>query len=41
MRKEAVAWHEYVNGQQRGVEWQFRLEDARAELNSLTRSTPN
>ena len=35
LRKETVAWHEYTNDQQRGVDWQFRIDDARVKLKSL------
>ncbi|AWM36949.1 IS630 family transposase [Gemmata obscuriglobus] len=35
LRAETVAWHEYVNDKPRGVEWQFRTDDARTKLNSL------
>ena len=33
--KETAAWHEYVNNKQRGVDWQFRIDDARTKLKSL------
>ena len=35
LREQTAAWHEYVNDKQRGVEWQFRIDDARAKLKSL------
>jgi hypothetical protein len=34
-REETTAWHERVNDRQRGVEWQFKLEDARVKLKSI------
>lgn len=35
LRQATVAWHEYVNDKQRGVDWQFRIDDARTKLKSL------
>ena len=35
LRTETAAWHEYINDKQRGVDWQFRIEDARTKLKSL------
>lgn len=35
LRQETTAWHEYTNDKQRGVDWQFRLDDARVKLKSL------
>jgi len=35
LREETAAWHQYVNGKQRGVDWQFRIDDARRKLKSL------
>ena len=35
MRQETAAWHQVVNATQRGVDWQFRLDDARLKLKSL------
>lgn len=35
LRSETVAWHEYINDKQRGVDWQFCIEDARIKLKSL------
>jgi hypothetical protein len=35
LREQTVAWHEYVNDKQRGVDWQFRIDDARTKLKSL------
>jgi DDE superfamily endonuclease len=34
-RKETTAWHEHSNARQRGVDWQFRIEDARVKLKSV------
>lgn len=35
LRAETAAWEAYTNAQQRGVEWQFNIADARAKLCSL------
>ncbi len=35
LREQTAAWHEYVNKKQRGVDWQFRIDDARTKLKSL------
>ena len=35
LRKETTAWEAFTNDQQRGVEWQFKIADARAKLCSL------
>ncbi len=35
MRTETAAWQQRTNGKQRGVEWQFRIDDARTKLKSL------
>jgi hypothetical protein len=35
LRKETAAWHQYTNDKQRGVDWQFRIGDARTKLKSL------
>lgn len=35
LQTETAAWHEYVNDKQRGVDWQFRIDDARTKLKSL------
>jgi len=35
MRAETSAWSVSVNGKQRGVDWQFRVENARIKLKSL------
>jgi len=35
LRQETSAWHTISNRQQRGVDWQFRIDDARVKLKSL------
>ena len=35
LREETTAWHEYTNEQQRGVDWQFKVDDARVKLRSV------
>jgi hypothetical protein len=35
LRAETTAWQEYTNDKQRGVDWQFRIDDARIKLKSL------
>lgn len=35
LRQETLAWAKYSNDKQRGVDWQFKVEDARAKLKSL------
>lgn len=35
LREETAAWETFTNDQQRGVEWQFKIADARAKLCSL------
>jgi DDE superfamily endonuclease len=35
LRAEAAAWQQYTNDKQRGVDWQFRIDDARTKLTSL------
>jgi len=35
LREETAAWHQYINDKQRGVDWQFRIDDARTKLKSL------
>jgi hypothetical protein len=35
LRAETTAWQEYTNDKQRGVDWQFRIDDARTKLKSL------
>jgi hypothetical protein len=35
LRKETAAWAASCNSRQRGVDWQFTIEDARQKLKSL------
>jgi hypothetical protein len=35
LRKETSAWHQHTNHKQRGVDWQFKIDDARAKLKSV------
>lgn len=35
LQTETAAWHECINAKQRGVDWQFRTDDARAKLKTL------
>jgi hypothetical protein len=35
LQQETAAWHQYMNDRQRGVDWQFRIDDARTKLKSL------
>ncbi len=35
LRDETAAWHQATNNKQRGVDWQFRIDDARRKLTSL------
>jgi hypothetical protein len=35
LRKETTAWHSAINRRQRGVDWQFHIDDARIKLNGL------
>jgi hypothetical protein len=35
LREEAAAWHRRTNDKQRGVDWQFKVADARTKLKSL------
>jgi len=35
MQRETAAWQQRTNDKQRGVEWQFRIDDARTKLKSL------
>jgi hypothetical protein len=35
LRQETTAWHQRTNARQRGVDWQFRIEDARVKLKSV------
>ncbi|MFO0899237.1 MAG: hypothetical protein U0836_17575 [Pirellulales bacterium] len=35
LRRETAAWSQDVNGTQRGVDWQMKIDDARAKLISI------
>ena len=35
LRRETAAWQRHTNDRQRGVDWQFRVGDARTKLKSL------
>ncbi len=35
LRSETTAWHQLSNAKQRGVDWQFKLGDARVKLKSV------
>jgi DDE superfamily endonuclease len=35
LSKETTAWHRHSNARQRGVDWQFKIEDARIKLKSV------
>ena len=35
LRAETTAWHEHSNTRQRGVDWQFKVDDARMKLKSI------
>jgi transposase len=35
LREETTAWERYSNDRQRGVDWQFKIADARTKLRSL------
>jgi len=35
LRKETAAWHQRSNARQRGVDWQFKVNDARVKLKSV------
>jgi len=35
MNQETAAWHRHSNDKQRGVDWQFRVDDARIKLKSV------
>jgi hypothetical protein len=34
-REETTAWHNHRNARQRGVDWQFKVDDARVKLKSV------
>jgi hypothetical protein len=35
LRAETSAWHEHSNARQRGVDWQFKVDEARLKLKSI------
>jgi DDE superfamily endonuclease len=35
LREETTAWHQHSNARQRGVDWQFKVDDARVKLKSI------
>jgi hypothetical protein len=35
LRLQTTAWHQHTNAQQRGVDWQFKVADARIKLKSV------
>src|SRR5947199_690187 len=35
LRSETTAWHQHSNARQRGVDWQFKVGDARVKLKSV------
>ena len=35
LRSETTAWHQRSNAKQRGVDWQFKVDDARIKLKSV------
>jgi hypothetical protein len=35
LRQQTTAWQHYCNAKQRGVDWQFRIDNARTKLKSL------
>jgi hypothetical protein len=35
LRTETTAWHRHCNAKQRGVDWQFKIDDARTKLKSV------
>jgi hypothetical protein len=35
LREETAAWHDHSNARQRGVDWQFKVDDARVKLKSV------
>ena len=35
LRRETAAWQHHTNGKQRGVDWQFKVDDARIKLKSI------
>jgi hypothetical protein len=35
LRSETAAWQQHINSKQRGVDWQFKVDDARIKLKSV------
>ena len=35
LRSETAAWQKHSNAKQRGVDWQFQVDDARIKLKSV------
>jgi hypothetical protein len=35
LREQTTAWHEHTNDRQRGIDWQFKVDDARMKLKSV------
>jgi hypothetical protein len=35
LSEETTAWHDHSNARQRGVDWQFKIDDARVKLKSI------
>jgi hypothetical protein len=35
LRKETAAWADHTNNKQRGVDWQFQIDDAQRKLKSV------
>ena len=35
LREETTAWHDHSNARQRGVDWPFKVDDARVKLKSV------
>ncbi len=35
LREETSAWQTYINAEQRGVDWQFKIDDARIKLKAV------
>jgi hypothetical protein len=35
LRQETAAWAQHINNRQRGVDWQFRIDDARRKLKTV------
>ena len=35
LRSETTAWYQQINAKQRGVDWQFQIDDARVKLKSV------